>query len=242
MWINSPVCCNSVLKNKQRSGSGKRSNRRGSRRNASHNKGTAGDIPRQRKVDIMTLSTRVPSSTPVFTTRCALSPIILVASASATQSSSINANFNNTDNVANFQTIFDQYRIVAMRVNIIPQNNAIRLVTNSTTSLVDFYTVIDYDNPTALSNAAAARDYENCMIQAPGESAMRVFQPRMALAAYAGAFTSYANTQPLWIDCASPSVQHYGLKYFIPQATAAQTQLQSWELNAEYFIQFRSVI
>jgi len=242
VWTNTPSIVNSVLKNNQRRRSGVRSKRRGSRRNASHKGGTQGDIPRQRKVDIMTLSCRVPSSTPIFSTRMALPPIILTAANNATTASSINANFNNTDNVANFQTIFDQYRIVAMRVYITPQNNAIGLVTNSTTSLVDFYSVIDYDNPTALSSSSAARDYENCMVQAPGESAMRTFQPRMALAAYAGAFTSYANTQPLWIDCASPSVQHYGLKYFIPQATAAQTQLQSWELNAEYFIQFRSVI
>jgi len=242
MWTNSPVCCNSVLKNIRRSGSGRRSNRRGSRRNASHNRGTQGDIPRQRKVDIMTLSCRVPSSTPVFTTRMALAPVILTASASAIVNNNISPNLNASDNVTAFQALFDQYRFVAVRVNIIPQQNAIGLVTNSTTSLVDLYSVMDYDNATALTAATQARVYESCMIQGPGESAMRVFQPRMALAAYSGAFTSYANTQPIWIDCASPGVLHYGMKFFIPQVTAAQTLLQSWEVNVEYFIQFRSVI
>jgi len=235
------MCCNSVLKNNKRRGSGERSKRRGSRRNASHKSGE-GDIPRQRKVDIMTVSCRVPSSTPVFTTRSALAPIILTASNSAIVTNNIAPNLNAIDNVSALTTLFDQYKIVAVRVMIIPQNNAIGLVTNSTTSLVDFYSVVDYDNGTALSSASNARDYESCMIQGPGESAMRVFQPRMALAAYSGAFTSYANVQPLWVDTASPGVLHYGLKFLIPQATAAQTLLQSWEVNVEYVIQFRSVI
>jgi hypothetical protein len=172
----------------------------------------------------------------------AQAPVILTASSSAVVTSSLVPNLNNSDNVSAFQALFDQYRFVAVRVNIIPQNNAIGLVTNSTTSLVDFYSVIDYDNSTALGAPTNARQYESCMVQGPGESAMRVFQPRMAISAYSGAFTSFANSQPTWIDCASPGVLHYGMKIIIPQATAAQTQLQSWEVNVEYFVQFRSVI
>lgn len=40
----------------------------------------------------------------------------------------------------------------------------------------------------------------------------RSFRPRIAVGAYSGTFTSYANRAPGWIDSQSPSVQHYGLK------------------------------
>jgi hypothetical protein len=43
----------------------------------------------------------------------------------------------------------------------------------------------------------------------------------------------------VWIDMASQSVNHYGIKYYIPQATAAQTQLPSWLIVAELFVEFR---
>jgi hypothetical protein len=145
------------------------------------------------------------------------------------------------DNSTSFGYLWDQYRIDAIVCTIRPQNFAVGLFTNSTTSLSDFYSVIDYDDATALGSTTAAREYDNCMTLTPGESGMRVFTPRMALAAYAGAFTSYANSEPMWIDMVSGNVQHYGLKIVIPQGTAAQTQLQVWELTFEYYVSFRSV-
>jgi len=130
----------------------------------------------------------------------------------------------------------------AVRVTVSPQNNAIGLVINSTTSLVPIYCVIDYDDASALSSAANASAYTNCVVMNPGESCERVFQPRMALAAYAGAFTSYANVGPQWIDAASNAVQHYGVKFWIPVATAGQTLLQTWDLTIEEFYSFRKAI
>jgi hypothetical protein len=137
---------------------------------------------------------------------------------------------------------WDQYMIEAVRFTIQPQNNAIGLVTNSTTALELLYCVIDYDDSTALSTAANAMAYSNCVVLGPGESCERTFQPRMAVAAYAGAFTSYGNVAPQWIDSASTGVQHYGIKLYVPGATAAQTLLQSWNYTVEYFIRFRKSI
>jgi len=149
--------------------------------------------------------------------------------------------FGYLDNYAAFASVFDQYRIDAVRVTCKPQNNAVGLVTNSTTSLVPLYCVIDYDNVSNLSTVGAARQYANCIVLEPGESFIRTFQPRAALAGYTGAFGGYANVSPPWIDCASSTVQHYGLKFLIPGATAAQTLLQSWDITFEYYMSFKSV-
>jgi hypothetical protein len=137
---------------------------------------------------------------------------------------------------------WDQYKLAAIRFTITPDNNAIGLVTNSSTTLVPIYCVIDYDDDTALGSATAAAAYSNCVVIHPGESCERIFQPHMALAAYAGAFTSYANVAPTWIDAASSGVRHYGVKLYIPGATALQTLLQSWEITVEYFLEFRKSI
>jgi hypothetical protein len=173
--------------------------------------------------------------------RTATSPVTITA----TPTSGVNQTFyfqlSNLANASNLENVFDQYRILAIRQTIRPQNNAIGLVTNSTTSLVDLYCVIDYDSSSNLSSVAAATSYDNCMILSPGESGCRTFAPRIASAAYSGAFTSFANLESTWIDSLSSSVQHYGTKYFIPGVTASQTLLQSWDITTEYWIEFRSL-
>lgn len=202
---------------------------------------TRGDIPKMRRFDQVTISAKLPRISPGYTVRQALPPITVSASGTTNTASNIAASLANLDNATAFSNLFDQYRIDCMRITIRPQNNAIGLVTNSTTTLADFYSVIDYDNGTALTSAAAARQYDNCLILPPAESAERIFIPRMALAAYSGTFTSYANVEPQWIDMTSTSVIHYGLKYFIPAVTSGQTQLQTWEINVEYYVSFRSL-
>jgi hypothetical protein len=197
-----------------------------------------GDIPRPLIRTYTTKSTSIPPMTDSCTLRCTQTSVV-TASASA----AVNGVYYFSLTASNLSTgPFDQYRIEAIRFSVIPQNNAIGLVTNSTTSLVPLYSVIDYDDANALGSANAAVAYNNCVTLAPGESCERLFKPRMALAAYSGAFTSYSNTQPTWIDVVSPGVQHYGIKLFIPQATVAQTLLQSWEVVQEYWISLRNAI
>jgi len=104
------------------------------------------------------------------------------------------------------------------------------------------YVVIDYDDGTALTSANLASAYSNCVVLNPGESCERTFSPHMALAAYGGAFTSYANVSPQWIDAASTGVQHYGVKVWVPNCTVGQTLLQSWDVTIEHYLEMRKSI
>jgi hypothetical protein len=166
-----------------------------------------------------------------------------VASLAATPTSAVNTTYIFSLANANLSSgQFDQYRIQAIRFSIVPQNNAIGLVTNSTTALTPLYCVIDYDDATALTSSAAAEEYNNCITLSPGESLSRTFQPRMAVGAYAGTFTGFANVAPQWIDAVSTGVQHYGIKTYIPGVTAAQTQLQTWQVIVEYAVELRANI
>lgn len=165
----------------------------------------------------------------------------LTSSSSANVSVAYNFTLAGLDFSANFANIWDQYRIDAIRFHVVPTSNAVQVVTQSTTNMVQLYCVIDYDDATALSNAPAARGFDNCIELQPGESCERLFQPRAALAAYAGAFNNYANVGGMWFDSASTGVQHYGLKLFVPQSDAGQTLLQVWRVFAEFYVSFRTV-
>jgi hypothetical protein len=201
---------------------------------------TRGDIPPPFRADISTMSCRIPRTTDITVIRQITGPTTVTATPTSGVNNTTYFQLSNLDNSSSFENVWDQYRIDAIRMTCKPQNNAIGLVTNSTTTLVPLYCVIDYDNTANLTTAAAAREYDNCICLEPGESFVRTFQPRIATAAYSGSFASYANMSPQWIDCASPNVQHYGVKIFVPGATAAQTQLQSWDIVYEYWLSFKS--
>jgi hypothetical protein len=161
----------------------------------------------------------------------------------ATPVSDLKTNFAFTLQAANVGSGFwDQYRIAAIRFVVAPQNNAIGLVTNSTTTLVPMYVVIDYDDTSSLASAADASSYSTCLMLHPGESCERVFKPRLALAAYNGTFGGYASMSDVWLDAASNTVQHYGIKTFVPGVISGQTLLQSWDISVEYFLEFRKSI
>jgi hypothetical protein len=138
--------------------------------------------------------------------------------------------------------IWDQYRIDAVRVSIVPTANALFTTDLSDQVYSELYCVIDYDDSTNLTSLASALKYDNCIVLVPTESLERTFQPRLAVAAYSGSFTSYANMPPQWIDTVNNAVQHYGIKYAISPAVAGQTTMQSWDVITEYYISFRSLL
>jgi hypothetical protein len=201
-----------------------------------------GDVPRSAKRTYETVSCPRPITNQVYTTRQISDGSEILASSSARSDTSYYFGLNGIDNVTNFTNLFDQYRIDCVVVHIVPSNNAIQVPTQSTTEFVNLYAVIDYDDATVLSATYSYREYDNCIELAPGESCKRTFQPRAAVSAFSGgAFGAYSNIGGMWLDTASPAVQHYGLKIGVPPCDSSQTILQSWKLIYEYYISFRAL-
>lgn len=199
-----------------------------------------GDIPPAPHRTYRTSSVRSPALTMQYTCR-QLTNSEISATPVTNSTAQYNFQLSNLDGVSNFSALFDQYMLQAVRVSIVPNNNAVGLVTNTTVNLVPLYCVLDYDDATAPTSIAQMREYDNCIICEPGESIIRTFSPRLAAAAYSGTFTSFMNLGPQWIDMASPSVAHYGMKIFIPGVATGQTILQTWDVQFEYFFSFRSL-
>jgi hypothetical protein len=139
---------------------------------------------------------------------------------------------NTTTDAANFQALFDQWRILQISVQFVP---------NTTGPYQGpVYTVIDYDDANVPTTIASLLEYDTLEITQPGTMITRTFTPKMAVAAYSGVFTSFAQGRAgTWIDVASPSVQHYGLKWGIA-ALAGGTTTQIYTVTCTVVYQFRN--
>jgi hypothetical protein len=197
------------------------------------------DIPLRPRHTYTTMSVNIPPVTDYTVVRT-LGHSSIVATPTTIVVTSLNYSLSQTGLTSGQQ--WDQYKILAVRVTISPDQNAVGFFTNSTTAYTPLYCVLDYDDSNNLASVAAAEAYSNCIVLGAGESCERTFRPRMAISAYTGSFGGFANTSDLWIDAASTGVLHYGMKIVIPGATAAQTLLPSWQVSTEYFIAFRKSI
>lgn len=128
---------------------------------------------------------------------------------------------------AEFTTLFDQYKISGVKLRITPYSTAQMAQTgvgtaNNQTLSVLMHSVLDHDDYTApaagTTGINALRQYRTYktrnFLARNGQPINIWLRPRIATAAYgSGVFSSYANSKPLWIDCDSINVEHYGIKY-----------------------------
>jgi hypothetical protein len=201
-----------------------------------------GDIAPRVKRTYETKSCPIPRMPQVFTVRQTEESVI-TASNSGAVTSQFQVALSAYDNLAAFAALFDQFRVDCVRYTIVPQQNAVGLFTNSTTSYTPLYCVIDYDDGSGLSSVAVARSYDNLIELGAGESLSRTFAPRVqeGVNNASGTAGGIGIRGPQWIDVASTSVLHYGIKVLVPQVTAAQTLLPSWNVFVEIYTSFTGV-
>lgn len=193
------------------------------------------DVPPPPPQTFKTVSCRIPRISHSTTIRSQTDDLISPQIGSVTTRS-----YSFTLSQANIGSgFYDRYKIDAIRFNVIPRNNAIGL----TAGLADLFFVIDYDDASLLTSTSQAMGYATCLKMAPGESASRTFAPNIAVAAYNGTFGGFANQKPQWLDANSNTIQHYGVKLYIPATgLIGQTVFQQWDINIEYFISFTQSI
>jgi hypothetical protein len=134
------------------------------------------------------------------------------------------------DQISSLTALFDQYRIVQIEVWICPQATVV--------GPSQLASVIDYDDSSNLSTFAQALDYVN-VVSCSGDFAQyRTWRPHVAMAAYSGAFSSFANVTSPWIDAVSTGVQHYGLKL---AASTAPTNTTTFDITTRLHTQWRNV-
>jgi len=139
------------------------------------------------------------------------------------------------DQISSLTAVFDQYRIDEIEVWFWPRVGA-----SNEGATVDqglFASVVDYDDAATLSSFSAALDYSNVVVTNGRDGHYRRFKPHCAVAAYSGAFSSFANVASPWIDAASTGVQHYGVK----SVWTATDAVYSQSVQARYHMSWRNV-
>jgi hypothetical protein len=143
--------------------------------------------------------------------------------------------------------LFDRYRITNIEVSFTPNYSQVALLSSTQTltcTPMHLYYVIDKDDAGVVSPLSALMEYENCKRVDLGLTGTHVvsFKPHTAVATYAsGAFTSYGNLANEWIDCASSSVQHYGIKFGLPCLLNTSIGLPQISVNVRYTVEFKTV-
>jgi len=145
------------------------------------------------------------------------------------QSGSVSASLSLFTSVTEFTSLFDSYRITQMQVQFIP-------VSNPGSAL---YTVLD-DDSNVLVSLTPVLEYDTLHISQTGQLQTRVLTPRVALAAFGSSvFTSFAQRSYVWLDAASPTVPHYGVKWYYPSIPGLPTA-PAYTIIVSCVLQFRN--
>lgn len=152
---------------------------------------------------------------------------------------------NDLPQVSTFTNLYDQYKISWVKLQFIPVNTQVNINAAASPVSISYcpmaYCVIDYDDNTALSVRNDYFQYQNCQFKRMTNPFTVSFRPHMAVAAYSGTFISYTNKMPEWIDCNSPSVAHYGVKFGIDAGASAMDTYAAYDCIATYWVKFRNV-
>lgn len=154
-------------------------------------------------------------------------------------------------NYTEFTNLYDQYKIVGVKFRIVPfsVSPATGGAVTSTAAQPScmFHMVVDNDDaskPTAseagiseLRQCPGYRSVNPYLYQRKGIT--RYFKPRVATAAYNGAFAGYKSDTFGWCDCGNPGIQGYGLKGVVETISGGAANLLWFKVEAKVYLVFR---
>lgn len=145
-----------------------------------------------------------------------------------------------------FTTLYDQYRFRAVKAEFIPLNMPVTYW-NGTTVVVPtnpiLYTCIDLDDAAIPGTNQVVEEHESvkchgALTPATTAKYVRWISPAAAPEMYqTGGFGGYASKQYQWLDTASSSIQHYGLKWWVYAPT--NTPAYKYNVTLTYYLEFK---
>lgn len=127
-------------------------------------------------------------------------------------------------------SVFDQYRFDQVEAWLECQ------APNGTAAIPELISSVDLDDGNTPTTVGRVQDKQGSITSGGLAGHYHKFKPHVAVAVYSGAFTSFGNAPAGWIDSASPSVEHYGLKF----ATISTGGSFSYTLVLRAVMSFRS--
>lgn len=121
-------------------------------------------------------------------------------------------------NASEFTSLYDQYRINAVKLRLMPRGNSSELNSATGGGICSLFSVIDYDDAAAPTGGVNQMvQYQSLKVTRSDKEHVRYFKPRInvgAINSVAGGVQNKMNTRG-WIDCDVSTTEHYGLKFVL---------------------------
>lgn len=145
-------------------------------------------------------------------------------------------NLNQMPSAGEFTALFDEYKINAVKVTIFPRGNSAE---NTTGNGSRVFSIVDYDDSTAPSGLNELLQYPGVKSTALTQPHVRYIKtPKVASAVYQSALVTAYGARSMWLDCASSTIPHYGVKFWCNGTNSGTVIL---DLQIDYFVSFRGV-
>lgn len=149
---------------------------------------------------------------------------------------------NQISGVSDFTGLYDQFKILGLKWSLIPRGNSSDISPSGTSAQqsVGVFSVIDYNDSTALTSLNQAVQYANLKMTRSHQVHSRYFKPRITPTIENGVGgTASALTTRGWLDVSTgANVPHYGIKYVLQQAPNVA---QTFDLKVDYYLAFKNV-
>jgi hypothetical protein len=139
-----------------------------------------------------------------------------------------------------FHSYFEQYQITMIEAFFRPMFRANSVVQAADGNMPLIYVATDPDDISAWGTISAAQSVDRVIEMDDSEGFVVKFQPVVSTALYDGAFTAFANVDfAPWINTASVTVRHYGLKWAVTGSGVGAVPYQTWNVDHRYTVRFR---
>lgn len=150
-------------------------------------------------------------------------------------------------NYTEFSSLFDNYQIMCVVLKLLPVQNQMNTGLSGAVEVPTIGYCWDYDDATTPTSMDQLRQYATYKEQLANKPVTIKVYPKVALVTYQGGVSNgylrpSAKLQKMFrIDCANPSVQHFGIKIGIPN-TGAPDNTITYDIHATYYMKFTGLI
>lgn len=137
-----------------------------------------------------------------------------------------------------FQALYDQYKILRVKMEFIPKVTAPEL--GSAAHASNFWTIIDYDDQASPVSLDELMQRSGLKRTKCTSKQTRILRPMVAKPIYKDGLTNAYGPGRAWIDAGNPDVPHYGLKWVLEKADVAASMM-SYDCQVTYWVAFKNV-
>lgn len=168
----------------------------------------------------------------------------ITATSTSTQYGGSVFSLSDVPNFGEFTTLFDFYKIKAIKLSFIPASDVtvgvgtgIAIIPNTVYNQ-RIFTVIDYNDAGIPASINELRQYKNCKWSPNNKIHTRYFKPRVIIDAGSVNNSVEYRAQP-WVK-STQDLDYYAIKWAIENTAAIGTQL--YRLEAKFYLAFKSPI